>query len=315
MKPIFHRSPKNPILTARDMPFPAEAVLNPGAAEQEGQVVLLLRVEDASGRSSIYTARSQDGIGNWDISPRPILQYGNPRWPHEKWGCEDPRVTYLPEQKCWYIAYTAYSPAGAAVGLARSKDLVRAERVGLIFSPNNKDAALFPQRFNGRWAVLHRPDAGGGVENIWIAYSPDLVHWGEPHCVLPEGMGPAWDGARVGSGPPPVLTKHGWLLLYHGVKMYAGQSAYRVGVAMLDKDRPHRLIARSPNNIFKAVELYEQAGLVPNVVFPTGMLSRGDELWIYYGAADTCVCLATVKLQDVLDSLQSDTRPFEESSQ
>ena len=150
MKPIFERSPKNPILTARDMPFSAEAVLNPGAAEKNGQVVLLLRVESTGGYSSIYVARSEAGVTNWDISPKPILRHGDPRWRYEKWGCEDARVTYLPDQQCWYITYTAYSPAGAAVGLAKTKDLVRAERVGLIFSPNNKDAALFPQKFNGR---------------------------------------------------------------------------------------------------------------------------------------------------------------------
>ena len=314
MRPIFNRSPENPILTPRSMPVSAEAVLNPGAAEQDGKTVLLLRVEDTSGRSSIYVARSANGVDGWQVEPTPFLKYGDPHWRYERWGCEDPRVTYLPEQKLWYLTYTAYSPAGAAVGLARTRDFVRAERVGLIFSPNNKDAALFPQRFNGRWAVLHRPDAGGGVENIWIAYSPDLIHWGEPHCVLPEGAGPAWDGHKVGAGPPPLLTPRGWLLMYHGVKVYAGQLVYRVGVAMLDKDQPHRLIARSPHCIFKAVEIYEQAGLVPNIVFPTGWLLRGDELWIYYGAADTCVCLATVKLQDVLDALEEATTPFDRSA-
>ncbi len=315
MRPIFNRSPKNPILTMQHMPFPAEAVLNPGAAEHEGQVVLLLRVEDMSGYSSIYPARSKDVVENWDIATKPILQYGEPRWRYERWGCEDPRVTYLAEQKNWYITYTAYSSAGAAVGLARTRDLVRAERIGLILSPNNKDAALFPVRFNGRWALLHRPNAGGGIENIWIAYSPDLIHWGNPHCVLPEGQGPAWDAVKVGAGPPPLLTQYGWLLLYHGVKMYAGQMVYRVGVCMLDKEKPHKVIARSRSCIFKAAALYEQAGLVPNVVFPTGMLLRGDDLWMYYGAADTCVCLATAKFQDVLDTLESTTKPFDPTSE
>ncbi|MFW6061706.1 MAG: glycosidase, partial [Planctomycetota bacterium] len=222
----------------------------------------------------------------------------------EKWGCEDPRVTYIADQQTWYITYTAYSPAGAAVGLARTRDFATAERIGLIFSPNNKDAALLPERFNGRWAVIHRPDAGGGIENIWSAYSPDLVHWGEPHCVLQEGPGPAWDGMKVGAGPPPVVTEYGWLLLYHGVKAYGGTLSYRVGAAMLDRDQPHKMIARAPKNIFKATALYEIAGLVPNVVFPTGLLRRGDELWMYYGAADTSVCLATGKLQDVLNTME-----------
>jgi beta-1,4-mannooligosaccharide/beta-1,4-mannosyl-N-acetylglucosamine phosphorylase len=310
MKPIFERSQHNPILTVANMPFPAEAVLNPGAAEQDGEVVLLLRIEDTSGYSSIYPARSKDGVTNWEVSSKPILRHGEPRWPYEKWGCEDPRVTYLAEEKCWYITYTAYSPLGAAVGLARTKDLVRAERIGLILSPNNKDAALFPSRFNSRWALLHRPSVGGGVENIWIAYSPDLTHWGNPHCVLPEGHGPAWDALKVGAGPPPLLTPQGWLLLYHGVKAYAGQLAYRVGAALLDKHRPHRLIARSPDCIFKALALYEQTGLISNVVFPTGLLLRGDELWMYYGAADTRVCLATAKLQDVLDTMETSRKPL-----
>lgn len=303
MKPMFDRCAKNPIIKAQDMPFPAEAVLNPGACEHDGQVVLLLRVEDNAGYSSVYVARSDNGVDGWDISRTPLLEYGNPRWRYEKWGVEDPRVTYVNKKQHYYITYTAYSSAGAAVGLARTRDFEKAERIGLIFSPNNKDAVLLSEQFDGRWAVLHRPDAGGGIENIWSAYSPDLVHWGEPHCVLPEGSGPAWDAEKVGSGPPPVLTEHGWLLLYHGVKLYAGQMAYRVGAALLDREKPHKVIARSRRNIFKAGAIYEFSGLIPNVVFPTGLLLRGDELWMYYGAADTCVCLATAKLENVLNEL------------
>ncbi len=309
MKVVFRRSDENPIITARDMPVPADAVYNPGATEQGDDVVLLLRVENAAGRSNIHVARSGNGVTDWRIEPEPILRYGLPEWRYESWGCEDARVVYLAEEECWYITYTAYSDAGAAVAIARSCDLCTAERIGLIFSPSNKDAALFPKEFNsrfdGRWAVLHRPDAGGGVENIWSAYSPDLVHWGQPHCVLTEGSGPAWDAARVGTGPPPVLTEYGWLLIYHGVKAYGGQFVYRVGVAMLDKDHPHKLIARSPNSIFQADAPYEKAGFLPNVVFPTGLLRRGDELWMYYGAADTCTCLAIAKLEDVLAELEA----------
>jgi predicted GH43/DUF377 family glycosyl hydrolase len=208
----------------------------------------------------------------------------------------------LAQEKRWYITYTAYSPHGAAVAVARSQDLVRADRIGLIFSPNNKDAVLFPTRFGDRWAVLHRPNAGG-MAHIWSAFSPDLVHWGQPHCVLPEGGGAAWDGIKVGAGPPPIPLREGWLLIYHGVKSYGGQLVYRAGVVLLDKDRPYKVVARSRNWIFQAEAPYEITGLVPNVVFPTGLIQRGDELWMYYGAADTVVCLATAKLQDVLSAL------------
>ena len=299
MRPLFERCRANPIITAADLPFPAAAVLNPGAAEQEGQVVLLLRVEDHAGHSSIYVARSSDGIRDWHVQPEPILRYGEPGWRYEAWGCEDARVTYLPDESRWYITYTAYSSTGPAVALARSDDLVTAERIGLLFSPNNKDAVLFPERFEGRWAVLHRPNAGG-MEHIWSAYSPDLLHWGEPHCVLAEGAGAAWDSLKVGAGPPPILTEHGWLMIYHGVKEYGGNFVYRTGAALLDKDQPHKLIARAPDWIFQAEAPYELSGYVPSVVFPTGALVRGDELWMYYGAADSYVCLATAKLSDVL---------------
>ncbi|MBN2307735.1 MAG: glycosidase [Candidatus Hydrogenedentes bacterium] len=300
MRPVFARSENNPIITAHEMPIAAAAVLNPGATEQNGDTVLLLRVEDDAGFSDIYVARSADGIRDWRIEPEPILRHGESLWRYEAWGCEDPRVVFLPEEQQWYITYTAYSGVGAAVAIARSRDLKTAERLGLIFSPNNKDAALFPHRFAGRWAVLHRPDAGGGVENIWSAYSPDLVHWGEPHCVLHEGMGPAWDAERVGTGPPPVLTDEGWLLLYHGVKAYGGQLVYRVGAALLDAQQPHKLVARSRLCLFQAETAYEKSGFIPNVVFPTGLLLRRDELWMYYGAADTSICLATARLPDIL---------------
>jgi predicted GH43/DUF377 family glycosyl hydrolase len=299
---LFQRWPQNPIISPTDLPFRGSSVLNPGATEQDDEVVLILRVEDRTGSSNLHVARSKDGVTDWKIETKPILRYGEPEWRYEEWGCEDARITYISKEKRWYITYTAYSSNGAAVALARTDDLVKAERVGLIFSPNNKDAVLFPRKFDGRWAVLHRPDAGG-IEHIWSAYSPDLVHWGEPHCVVPELGGAAWDGVKVGAGPPPILTKYGWLLIYHGVKAYGSQLVYRAGVAMLDKDRPHKVVARSPNWIFQAEAQYELSGLVPNVVFPTGLLLRGDELWMYYGAADTCVCLATAKLDNILAEL------------
>lgn len=311
MEPIFKRSTHNPIITARSVPYAAAAVLNPGVVEVDGEVVLLLRVEDPCGYSDIYVARSRNGATDWRFDAEPLLRHGEPDWKYELWGCEDPRVVYIREHDTHYITYTAYSPAGAAVGIASTRDFRTAERRGLIFSPNNKDAVLFPERFDGRFAVLHRPDAGGGIENIWLAYSPDLLHWGEPHCVLLEGHGPAWDAVKVGSGPPPIRTDQGWLLIYHGVKQYGGELVYRTGAALLDPQKPHRMIARAPHAVFKANALYEQSGLIPNVVFPTGTLLRGDELWMYYGACDSYVCLATARLDDLLATLRPDTKAEE----
>lgn len=299
MQEVFNRSSSNPIITVDSLPMYANAVLNPGAAEHDGDVVLLLRIEDRSGRSSIHVARSRNGVTDWRIEKEPLLRSGDPEWRYEEWGCEDARVTYIPDDKAWYITYTAYSPGGAAVGLAKTTDFEKVERVGLIFSPNNKDAVLFPRKLSGRYAAMHRPDAGG-IENIWIAFSPDLVYWGEPHSVLLEGSGPAWDATKVGSGPPPLETSEGWLLLYHGAKLYAGELVYRVGAALLEKDKPNKLRAVLPLSIFSSTLPYERTGLVPNVVFPTGLLNRNGELWMYYGAADSSICLATVDLRRLL---------------
>lgn len=296
---IFERSPANPILSLGDLPFRAVAVLNPGAVEQDDEVVLLLRVEDINGFSDIYVARSRNGVTDWRIDPEPVLRHGLDEWRYEAWGCEDARVTYIAEDGCWYITYVAFSPQGPAVGIARTKDFRNVERVALLGATNDKDGVLFPRKFRGEYAILHRPDAGG-YQHIWSAYSKDLIRWGEPHCVLREGSGPAWDAVKVGAGPPPVLTDHGWLLIYHGVKGYGGGLLYRVGVALLQEDTPHKMIARAPGFVFQASAPYEVSGIVPNVVFPTGALLRGDELWMYYGAADRCIGLATARIGDLL---------------
>ncbi len=300
---MFQRVTEGPILTTDDLPFEAAGVLNPGATEQDSEVVLLVRVENTSGRSDIHVARSKNGVDNWRINPKPILRHGMSRWRYELWGCEDARVTYLEEEEAWYITYTANSPFGSAPAIARSEDLETAQRLSLMFSPNNKDAVLFPQRCGGRYAALHRPEAGP-IEHIWSAYSHDLVHWGEPHCVLPESAGPAWDAMKVGAGPPPVLTDRGWLVIYHGVKQYAGNLIYRAGIALLDRDQPHRMFARCPTGFFRLSGPIERTGFVPGTIFPTGLLMRGDDLWMYYGAADTSIGLATTRLHDIWSRLE-----------
>jgi len=302
MRGLFKRSDKNPIITARDLPFPAAAVLNPGAAEHDGDVVLLLRVEDTAGYSDIYVARSRNGVTDWRIEAKPLLRHGEAQWRYEEWGCEDARASYVPEDKAWYVTYVAYSSMGPAVGIAKTLDFVEAERISLLGSTNDKDGVLFPRKFNGNWAMLHRPDAGG-TQHIWSAYSDDLIRWGEPHCVLLEGRGPAWSSLKVGAGPPPMSINEGWLLMYHGVKPYGGSLVYRAGLALLDAEVPHKLVASSPGWVFQAEADYELSGMVANVVFPTGALIRGDELWMYYGAADTYVCLAVAKLSDLVATL------------
>jgi predicted GH43/DUF377 family glycosyl hydrolase len=174
--------------------------------------------------------------------------------------------------------------------------------------PEDKDAALFPQTFNGRWALIHRPVATSPREmaHIWLSWSPDLHFWGEHTVVLPAREGGWWDAHKVGLGPPPLLTERGWLLLYHGVRRTVAGAIYRLGLALLDAERPQQVLARSSEWIFGPQAPYELSGDVPAVVFPCGWLldGDGDTIRMYYGAADTSMCVATASLSALLDWLE-----------
>lgn len=303
-KKAFKRVGDKPLLTAQDLPIAANSVFNPGVTEVDGEVVLLLRIEDRQGLSQIRVARSRNGVDDWKVDKEPFLEPDTQGYPFEEWGCEDARVTQMGPRE-WLIAYTANSRYGPAVALAKTNDFVSAERFeGIALAPTNKDATVFPKKINGMWLMLHRP-AAGGYEHIWFACSPhDLDHWGQPGVLLAERGGPWWDGNRVGVGAPPILTEQGWLLIYHGVKNMAGGPVYRLGLALLDAHDPRRAIARASDWIFAPEVSYEQRGLVSNVVYTCGTLLRGDEVWMYYGAADTVVGLAIAKLQDLLDFIE-----------
>ena len=300
---IFTRCEKNPIITYNDMPYHCHAVFNPGAVMVGDETVLLLRVEDMEGTSHITVARSSDGITGWRIETEPLLAPSHDAGPYEEYGCEDARVAYLEEIGQWLISYTAYSPMGAGVALAVTRDFKTVERFGLVLAPNNKDAAPFPRKIGGEYYMLHRP-AAGGIEHIWLIDSPDLMHWGNPWMILSERGGPWWDSLKVGASTIPIETKEGWLILYHGVKEFPGGPTYRIGAALLDLENPRKLIARLPYWILGPRETYETTGQVPNVVFPCGHTLVGDELRLYYGGADTSVNLATGSISRILDDLR-----------
>ena len=148
--------------------------------------------------------------------------------------------------------------------------------------------------------MLHRP-VTGGYEHIWYACSPDdMTSWQQPGILLPQRGGPWWDGVRVGVGAPPLRTEDGWLMLYHGVKDIANRPVYRLGLALLDSENPRKMLARASEWVFAPETEYEQRGVAPNVVYTCGALLRGDEVWMYYGAANTVIGLATAKLADLL---------------
>jgi len=296
---VFRRVRNQPILTPDHMPFKASAVLNPGVVSYGNEVLLLVRVEDRRGLSQIRVARSRNGVDHWRVDDRPLLEPDLPGYPLEEWGCEDARVSQIGDN-LWIIAYTASSSYGPTVALATTSDFVTVNRLGAVLSPLNKDAAVFPQQFGDQWVMLHRPVAGG-QEHIWyVCAHNDLVHWSLPGVVIPERGGPWWDGLKIGVGAPPIRTDDGWLLIYHGVKEIARALVYRLGLALLDLEDPVKLIRRASEWVFAPELEFERHGLASNVVYTCGVLEQGDEIWMYYGAADTCIGLAIAKKADLL---------------
>jgi len=298
---LFQRHKGNPILSINQWHYPANSVFNCGATLLNGETILLVRVEDRRGISHLTVARSRNGVSDWQIDPNPTLLPDTEHHPEEIWGIEDPRITYLEDIKEYAIAYTAYSRGGPLVSLAKTSDFVKFERLGTIMPPEDKDAALFPVRFQGRWAMLHRPVSAisSTGAHIWISFSPDLRHWGDHRIVIPAREGGWWDANKIGISPQPIQIPEGWLILYHGVRKTVGGVIYRLGMALLDSEDPSRLLRRSDEWIFGPLENYEREGDVDDVVFPCGWTVRDDMVHLYYGGADTCIALATAKLSDL----------------
>lgn len=243
---LFQRCPQNPILTAADLPYPAHTVFNAGACKCGDETILLVRVEDRKGHSHLTVARSNDGVSGWRVDQEPSFVPEPNAFPEEVWGVEDPRLTWVEDRDEWIIAYTAFSPSGPMVSLASTKDFRSFQRIGPVMPPEDKDAAVFPRRFNGRYAMIHRPVAtGSGGAHIWLSFSPDLTHWGDHHVLLNARRGSWWDANKIGLSPPPLETADGWLLLYHGVRHTPGGCIYRLGLALLDLEQPWHVLHRS----------------------------------------------------------------------
>jgi len=303
---LFRRHERNPILTVADWPYAVNSVFNPGATLlPDGTTLLLCRVEDRRGHSHLCAARSANGVDRWQIDPQPTLLADPDHYPEELWGIEDPRITYVPELSHYAVVYTAYTPDGAGVALALTKDFRRFERYGLIMQPDDKDAALLPRRFGGNWALIHRPMSPRGA-HMWISYSQDLWQWGGHKLILDARLGGWWDANKIGLSPPPIETEKGWLVIYHGVRHNAAGCIYRLGLALFDLHTPERCLKRSDEWVFGPEAPYELHGDVDNVVFPCGytLAPDGDTIRLYYGAADTSIALATSSVRALLEWLE-----------
>ncbi|MGV3666875.1 MAG: glycosidase [Leptospira bouyouniensis] len=304
---LFVRNSENPILTASMWPYPVHTVFNPGATIlKDGNTLLLCRMEDRKGLSQLGIARSKNGLNHWIINPSPFMTAEPEIYPAECWGIEDPRITFISELNQYIICYVSYGKSGPSVSLAITENFEEQIKLGMVLKPNDKDAALFPRKIQDRWVMLHRPIDHNSA-NIWISYSVDLMHWKDRKLILGTRTGGWWDAEKIGLGAPPIETKEGWLIIYHGVKKNASGYLYRIGLALLDLEHPDICIKRTNDWIFAPETDYERFGDVKDVVFPCGLtlLADNDTIHLYYGAADTSIGVATGSVRNLLDWLQN----------
>ena len=251
--------------------------------------------------SYLKVVRSLDGVNIVDLDGPVFL----PESPLEEFGVEDPRITPLDGR--FYITYVAVSRHGVATALASTKDFRCFTRHGVIFGPENKDVVLFPEQIDGQYVALHRPSGSAGFARpeMWLARSPDLVHWGEHRHLL--GVGTTWDNGRIGAGPPPVRVSQGWLVIYHGnarPQRLDDVGVYSAGAMLLCSEDPSRILWKRPTPLLTPWADFERDGFVPNVIFPTGIVADGSSMLVYYGAADTHSAVVRLSLDEILDGFE-----------
>lgn len=288
------RYDKNPILTKENVPFKVNSIFNPGAVKYNGKYLLLCRVEMPIGRSSLVIAESEDGY-NFKVASKRVLTPEDHKdfYDYVKWGIEDTRITQI-ENK-FYLTYTGYSKFQPLVMLSETSNFVDFKIHGPISEPSNKDCAIFPEKINGYYWKVDRPSAEKR-RDIWISRSPDIIHWGG-HKVLLEPEPGTWETDRIGSSSNPIKTREGWLMLYHGVR----SSIYKLGVVLLDLEKPWLVIGKSKGPIISPDYDYERIGDVNNVIFSNGwILEDNGDVKIYYSGADLNICLAETKIEYLL---------------
>ncbi len=305
---IIKRYERNPILTKNDVPYPVATVLNAAVTKYNNKYIMIFRSHLRNGRSILGIADSNDGF-KFKVAKKPFMIPSKDGIfkEYEEYGIEDPRITFIDDE--YLITYSAYSRYGVRVALAKTKDFNKVERFSLITESDHRNIVIFPEKFSGLYVCLDRPHSQMIPWSIWISYSPDLKFWGNSKLI----MKPAhyhWDEVKIGPGAPPIKTKYGWLSIYHGVFHTMDGNIYRLGVALHDLSDPSRIIGVGDNWILQPEEPYEITGYVHNVVFSCGAVPEDDgTLKIYWGGADSVMCVGTAKINDIVNHCLENPRP------
>ena len=245
--------------------------------------------------SHLRLAWSDDGR-RFVTETKPLLEGLGPL---ETFGIEDCRVSCIDGR--YHLHFCSASECGHGISAASTTNWRDIQRLGMLFPTANKDGALFEEKIDGFYYALHRPSSipGLGGNDMWLARSPDLIHWGDHRCIARTRAG-IWDDHRIGAGGPPIRTDRGWLVVYHGANAH---NRYCLGLMLLDLKQPWKVLARGVDPVMQPLAAYERTGFFGNVVFSCGQVVDGDDVTVYYGAADECVCGAKLSLRDLLKTL------------
>lgn len=291
----------NPIIPRDHIPS-SNSIFNSAVVPFNGTFAGVFRCDDKRRHMDIHRGFSQDGI-HWQIDHQPI-----------RWICKDaesaftyyrydPRVTWLEDR--FYVTWcNGYH--GPTIGIGYTFDFQEFHFLENALLPYNRNGVLFPRRINGKYVLLNRPSDNGHTPfgDIYLSQSEDMIHWGEHRFVM--GTKGGWQSTKIGAGPTPIETPEGWLLFYHGVLTSCNGFTYSFGAALLDLDKPWKVIYRGAPYLLSPQTDYECVGDTPNVAFPCAALydQPSGRIAIYYGGADTVTALAFCKMDEVLDFLK-----------
>ena len=303
---VMWRYSNNPIIGRYHIPS-SNSIFNSAVVPFEDGFAGVFRCDNKAVQMNIFAGFSKDGI-NWDINHDPIvMQAGNTQMIESDYKY-DPRVTFI-EDRYWITWCNGYH--GPTIGIAYTFDFKEFFQCENAFLPFNRNGVLFPEKINGRYAMLSRPSDNGHTPfgDIYISFSPDMKYWGEHRNVMKVApfQDSAWQCTKIGAGTVPFLTKEGWLMFYHGVINTCNGFRYSMGAAILDKENPDKVLYRSKEYLLAPAAGYELAGDLPNVVFPCPALQDGEKVFVYFETADIVVSVVFGYIDEIIESIKKNS--------
>jgi beta-1,4-mannooligosaccharide/beta-1,4-mannosyl-N-acetylglucosamine phosphorylase len=292
----------NPII-GRNGNKRSNSVFNSAVVSYDGGFAGIFRCDSRSISMDLFAGFSSDGI-NWELDDDPINLTGIEDESLKREYRYDPRVFYLDGK--YYVTWcNGYH--GPTIGLAHTEDFKTFTQLENAFLPFNRNGVMFPRKINGLYMMMSRPSDNGHTPfgDIFVSQSPDLTFWGKHRYMMGviKGDESAWQSTKIGPGTIPIETTEGWLMIYHGVITTCNGFVYRMGSALLDLDKPWKVLSRTKDYILAPHEIYECVGDVPNVVFPCAALADSEtgRIAIYYGCADTVTGLAFTTVETLIN--------------